>query len=80
MFSAFNPILHPAWLDNHALTLKSNSAKYYFHEKSRFLHTFQSFVVNQRKVKLSSKTFYFQCYKCLKKVNLNVWQTCHDLF
>jgi hypothetical protein len=22
-----NPILHTAWLDNHALTLKSNSAK-----------------------------------------------------
>jgi hypothetical protein len=26
----FNPILHTAWLDNHALTLRSNSAKYYF--------------------------------------------------
>ncbi len=39
----FNPILHTVWLDNHALTLKSNSAKYYFHEKSRFLHTFLKF-------------------------------------
>jgi hypothetical protein len=29
--SAFNPILHTTWLDNH---LKSNSAKYYFYEKS----------------------------------------------
>jgi hypothetical protein len=29
-----------AWLDNHALTLKSNSAKYYFGEKKQqFLHT-----------------------------------------
>ncbi len=36
----FNPILHTALLDNHALTLKSNFAKYYFYEKSRFLHTF----------------------------------------
>ncbi len=30
---SFNPILHTAWLDIHALTLKSNSAKYYFYEK-----------------------------------------------
>ncbi len=34
--TSINPILHTAWLDNYALTLKSNSAKYYFHEKSRF--------------------------------------------
>jgi hypothetical protein len=26
----FNHILHTAWLDNHALTLKRNSAKYYY--------------------------------------------------
>ncbi len=26
----FNPILHTAWLDNHALTLESNVAKFYF--------------------------------------------------
>jgi hypothetical protein len=31
-----NPILHTAWLENHALTLKSNIAKYYFGEKSIF--------------------------------------------
>jgi hypothetical protein len=35
-----NPILHTAWLNNHALTLKRNTAKYYFGEKSSFLHTF----------------------------------------
>ncbi len=64
---SFNPILHTAWLDNHALTLKSNSAKYYFHEKSRFLYTFLKFCCESRKFKLSSKTFYFECYKCLKK-------------
>jgi hypothetical protein len=29
-----NPILHTAWLDNHALTLKRNTEKYYFFEKS----------------------------------------------
>jgi len=77
---SFNPILHTEWLDNHALTLKSNSAKYYFHEKSRFLYTFLKFCCESRKFKLSSKTFYFECYKCFKKVNLNVWQICHNLF
>jgi hypothetical protein len=37
---SFNPILHIASLDNHALTSKSNTAKYYFGGKSSFLHTF----------------------------------------
>jgi hypothetical protein len=46
----FNPTLHTAWLDNHALTLKSNSAKYFFHEKSRFLHTFLKFYCESRKI------------------------------
>jgi hypothetical protein len=46
----FNPILHTARLDNHALTLKSNSAKYYFHEKFRFLHTFLKFCCESRKI------------------------------
>jgi hypothetical protein len=31
----FNPILHTAWLNNHALTLKRNTAKYYSGEKSK---------------------------------------------
>jgi hypothetical protein len=35
-----NPILHTTWLNNHALTLKRNTTKYYFGEKSSFLHTF----------------------------------------
>jgi hypothetical protein len=34
--SCFNPILHTAWLNNLALTLKRNTAKYYFCEKSSF--------------------------------------------
>ncbi len=50
-----NPILHTAWLDNHALTLKSNSAKYYFHEKSRFLHTFLNFCCESRKIYVQFK-------------------------
>jgi hypothetical protein len=36
----FIPVLHTAWLNNHALTLKRSTAKYYFGEKSSFLHTF----------------------------------------
>jgi hypothetical protein len=41
-----NPNLH-----THALTLKSNSAKYYlFYEKSRFLHTFLKFCRESRKI------------------------------
>jgi hypothetical protein len=36
----FNPILHTLWLESHALTLKNNTARYYFDEKSSFLHTF----------------------------------------
>ncbi len=45
-----NPILHTAWLNNHALTLKSNTAKYYFGEKSSFLHTFLNFCCESRKI------------------------------
>jgi hypothetical protein len=48
--NCLNPILHTAWLDNHALTLKRNSAKYYIHEKSRFLHTFLKFFGESRKI------------------------------
>ncbi len=51
----FNPILHTAWLDNHALTLKRNSAKYYFHEKSKFLHTFLKFCCESRKIQVKFK-------------------------
>jgi hypothetical protein len=45
-----NPILHTAWLDSHAQTLKGNSAKYYFYEKSRFLHAFLKFCCESRKI------------------------------
>jgi hypothetical protein len=33
-----NPILHTARLNNHALTLRRNTAKYYFGEKSSFAY------------------------------------------
>ncbi len=63
-----NPISYTAWLGNHALTLKSNSAKYYFGEKSSFMHTFLKF------------SFTFNALSVFKKVNLNVLQHCHDLY
>ncbi len=47
---AFNPILHTAWLNNHALTLKRNTAKYYFGEKSSFLHTFLKICCESRNI------------------------------
>ncbi len=31
-----NPILRTTWLKDHAMTLKKNTAKYYFDEKSKF--------------------------------------------
>ncbi len=48
-WTIFNPILHTAWLNNHALTLKRNTAKYYFGEKSSFLHTFLNICCESRK-------------------------------
>jgi hypothetical protein len=48
-FSFINPILHTAWLNNHALALKRNTAKYYFGEKSR--------VCESRKIEVKLKDF-----------------------
>jgi hypothetical protein len=45
----FNSILHTAWLNDHALTLKRNTAKYYSDEKSSFLHTFQKICCESKK-------------------------------
>jgi hypothetical protein len=50
-----NPILHTAWLNNHALTLKRNTAKYYFGEKSSFLRTFLKFCCESRKIYVKLK-------------------------
>ncbi len=51
--SGFNPILHTAWLESHALTLKNNTAEYYFGEKSSFLHTFLKFSPQSRKIQVN---------------------------
>jgi len=49
-YQKINPILQTNWLNNHALTIKINTSKYYFGEISSFLHvTFNNFVVKQRK-------------------------------
>jgi hypothetical protein len=58
-----NPILHTMCLDTHALTLKSNSAEYYFDEKSSFLHTFLKFCCKLGKILFKFQNIYFQCYK-----------------
>jgi hypothetical protein len=49
-FLIVNAILHTAWLNNHAQTLKRNTAKYYFGEKSSFLHTFLKSCCASRKI------------------------------
>ncbi len=51
--SLSNPILHTAWLESHALTVKNNTAKYYFGEKSSFLHTFLKFSHESRTIKVN---------------------------
>ena len=50
MMLIINPILHGWWLDNHALTLTNYTAKYYFGEKSKSLHTFLTFCPESRKI------------------------------
>ena len=54
-----NPILHTWWLDNHALTLTNYTAKYYFGEKSKSLHTFLTFRPESRKIKFKLIKFLF---------------------
>jgi hypothetical protein len=53
----YYPILYTAWLNNHALTLKRNTAKYYYGEKSSFLHTFLKLCCESRKIYVKLKDF-----------------------
>ncbi len=62
-----NPILHTAWLENHALTLKSNTAKCYFCEKSSCLHTFLKFCSELRKISVKFKTILISMLKAFFK-------------
>ncbi len=48
-----SPILHTTWLESHALTLKNNTAKYYFGEKYSFLHNFLKFSPESRTIQIS---------------------------
>jgi hypothetical protein len=51
-----NPILHTSvWLDNHALTLQNNTAKYYFGEISSSLHTFLKFCLESGNIYVKFK-------------------------
>jgi hypothetical protein len=62
----FNPILHTAWLNIHALTLKRNTAKYYFGEKSSFLHTFLKFCCEyQENLSQTERLFNFNVISVL---------------
>jgi hypothetical protein len=64
----FNPILHTAWLENHALTLKSNSAKYYFYEKSRFFAYLPKILLwIKENLSQVQKDFTFSAISVLKK-------------
>ena len=38
VWGILNSILHTAWLNKHALTLKGNTSKFYYGEKSSVLH------------------------------------------
>jgi hypothetical protein len=62
-----NPVLHTVWLDNNTLTVRRNTEKYYFGEKSSFCTPSEAFVVNQEKLKSSSKTcITFNAIRVLK--------------
>jgi hypothetical protein len=50
-----NPNLHTVVLDNHALTLKSNTEKDYFCQKSSLLHTFLKFCRESKKIYIKLK-------------------------
>jgi hypothetical protein len=52
----------------------------FFGEKSSFWHTFLTFFVNQGNLVQVQKHFSFNAISVFKKVNLDVWQTCHHLF
>ncbi len=66
----FNPILHTAWLNNHALTLKRNTAKYYLVKNPVFANLPKILLLIKKNLSQTQRLFLFQCYKCFKNVNL----------
>jgi hypothetical protein len=52
-----NPILHTAWLNNHALTLKRNIPTYFFDDKSFFLQILPKVCCESRKILVRLKNF-----------------------
>jgi hypothetical protein len=74
--SFFNPILHTTWLNNHALTLKRNTAKYYFGEKSSILHTFlKNLLWIKENLSQTQKLFNFNAISVLKNLPWTVWNS-----
>ncbi len=53
----FNPNLRAAWLGNHALTLKSNTAKHHIGEKSSFFEHLSKNCQKSKKILVKFKTF-----------------------
>jgi hypothetical protein len=78
----FNPILHTAWLDYHALTLKEILQNIILVKNPVFLHAFLKISCESRKIsaKKIQRLSKLKAINVFKKVNLNIWQTCHDLF
>jgi hypothetical protein len=63
----FNPILHTAWLNNHALTLKRNTAKYYFGENPVFCIPSQKLLLIKENLSQTQRLFNFNAISLLKK-------------
>ncbi len=72
LHTGVNPILHAGWLNNHTLTLKSNTAKCYFGGKSSLLQTFLKFWRKSRKIEVKHKNSFVSLLSVFKKVNFNV--------
>jgi hypothetical protein len=70
--TSVNPILHAGWLNNHTLTLQSNTAKCYFGGKSSLLQTFLKFWRKSRKIEVKLKNSFVSLPSLFKKVNFNV--------
>ncbi len=66
-----NPILHTVWLENHALSLKCNTAKYYVGGKSEFLAYFpKMWSWFNENVSQVQKNFTFKAISIWKKLYL----------
>ncbi len=63
----FSPILHTMWLDNLAMTLKSNSAQYYLVKIQTFAYLRKIFSWIKENLSQVQKIFTFHATSALKK-------------